>query len=60
MNLIWFNNLIKLNSDYREILKTEATKKFIEKQIRELFIDKYSHSKVLKRNPGISGILIEL
>lgn len=36
----------------RAILKTEATKKFIEKRIREVLIDKYFHAKVLKRNPG--------
>ncbi len=36
----------------REILKTEATKKFIENQIKELLIDKYFHAKVLKRDPG--------
>ena len=36
----------------KEILKTEAKKNFLEKQIRELLIDKYFHVKVLKRNPG--------
>ena len=36
----------------REIPKTEATKKFIENQIKELLIDKFFHAKVLKRNPG--------
>jgi hypothetical protein len=45
----------------REILKTEATKKFIEKRIRELLIDKYFHAKVLKRNPGhISLIEVDI
>ncbi len=36
----------------REIPKAEATKKFIENQIKELLIDKFFHAKVLKRNPG--------
>ena len=45
----------------RKILKTEATKKFIENRIRELFIDNYFHPKVLKRNPGhISLIEVEV
>ena len=35
-----------------EIPKVEATKKFIENQIKELLIDKFFHAKVLKRNPG--------
>ena len=36
----------------REIPKAEATKKFIENQIKELLIDKFFHAKVLKRNLG--------
>ena len=36
----------------REIPKAEATKKFVENQIKELLIDKFFHAKVLKRNPG--------
>ena len=45
----------------REILKTEATKKFIENRIKEILIDNYFHPKVLKRNPGhISLVEVEV
>ena len=45
----------------KEILKAEATKKFIENQIKELLIDKFFHAKVLKRNPGhISLIEVDI